>query len=50
MGVLIFIYIISLFILYVVIETAVKRGINASVIGDFMEEQQRKKEEQNENS
>ncbi|MBM7662990.1 hypothetical protein JOC85_003816 [Bacillus mesophilus] len=32
-GQAIFVYIVSLFILYIVIETAVRRGINSSVIG-----------------
>jgi hypothetical protein len=30
-------YIVGLFILYIVIETAVKRGINSSIIGQFLE-------------
>lgn len=33
-------YIIGLFILFVIIETAVKRGINNSVIGDFLNKKQ----------
>ncbi|MRH43489.1 hypothetical protein GH741_12450 [Aquibacillus halophilus] len=33
-------YIISLIILYFVIETAVRNGINRSKIGQFIEEQQ----------
>ncbi|MEH7505967.1 hypothetical protein V7152_29135 [Neobacillus drentensis] len=31
------IYIVGLFILYIVIETAVRRGINSSIIGQFLE-------------
>lgn len=31
-------FIFGLFILYVVIETAVRRGINSSAIGQFLEE------------
>ncbi|MBM4763734.1 hypothetical protein [Bacillus sp. B15-48] len=30
-------YIVGLFILYIVIETAVRRGINSSIIGQFFE-------------
>ena len=30
-------YIVSLFILYIVIETAVRRGINSSIIGQSFE-------------
>lgn len=30
-------YIVSLFILYIVIETAVRRGINSSIIGQSLE-------------
>lgn len=33
----ILIYIVGLFILYIVIETAVRKGINSSVIGQFLE-------------
>ncbi|MEV5113378.1 hypothetical protein MRBL20_001503 [Peribacillus frigoritolerans] len=29
--------IVGLFILYIVIETAVKKGINSSIIGQFLE-------------
>lgn len=36
-GQAIFVYLISLFILYIVIETAVRRGINSSVIGRVIE-------------
>ncbi|WP_456275235.1 hypothetical protein [Bacillus sp. AK128] len=36
-GQAIFVYIISLFILYIVIETAVRRGINSSIIGRYLE-------------
>lgn len=31
------IYIVGLLILYIVIETAVRRGINSSIIGKFLE-------------
>ncbi|OZU87006.1 hypothetical protein CIL03_18880 [Virgibacillus indicus] len=37
-GLSIFIYLVGLFILYIVIETAVKRGINSSIIGRYIEE------------
>jgi hypothetical protein len=30
-------YLVGLFILYIVIETAVRRGINSSIIGQFLE-------------
>ncbi|MGM1032987.1 MAG: hypothetical protein ACQEXK_11010 [Bacillota bacterium] len=30
-------YIVGVFILYIVIETAVRRGINHSIIGQFLE-------------
>jgi hypothetical protein len=30
-------YIVGLLILYIVIETAVRRGINGSVVGQFLE-------------
>jgi hypothetical protein len=30
-------YIVGLFILYIVIETAVRKGINSSIIGQFLE-------------
>jgi hypothetical protein len=30
-------YIVGLFMLYIVIETAVRRGINSSIIGQFLE-------------
>lgn len=30
-------YVVSLFILYIVIETAVRRGINSSIIGQSLE-------------
>ena len=33
----IFLYIVGIFILYIVIETAVRRGINSSIIGQFLE-------------
>ena len=36
-GLSIVLYIISLFILYIVIETAVRRGINSSIIGELLE-------------
>jgi len=38
-------YLIGLFILYVVIETAVRRGINSSIIGKFLEDKYGIKEE-----
>ncbi len=39
-------YLIGLFILYVVIETAVRKGINSSIIGKFLEEKYGIKEEE----
>ncbi|MFE4133828.1 hypothetical protein [Peribacillus sp. YIM B13482] len=30
-------YLVGLFILYIVIETAVRKGINSSIIGQFLE-------------
>lgn len=30
-------YIVGLFILYIIIETAVRRGINSSIIGQYLE-------------
>lgn len=36
-GINIIFYLVSLFILYVVIETAVRRGINSSKIGQYFE-------------
>jgi hypothetical protein len=36
-GLSIVFYIVGLFILYIVIETAVRRGINSSIIGQFHE-------------
>lgn len=33
----IILYIVGIFILYIVIETAVRRGINSSIIGQFLE-------------
>mgnify|MGYP003526535712 FL=1 len=38
-------YIVSLFILYIVIETAVRRGINSSIIGQFLEKKNGIKED-----
>ncbi|MDQ0223851.1 hypothetical protein [Metabacillus niabensis] len=38
-------YLIGLFILYVVIETAVRKGINSSIIGKFLEDKYGIKEE-----
>ncbi|KMM39306.1 hypothetical protein [Guptibacillus hwajinpoensis] len=32
-------YIVGIFILYVVIETAVRRGINSSIVGQSLEKQ-----------
>ncbi len=40
----IILYIVGIFILYVVIETAVRRGINSSVVGQFFEEKYEFKE------
>ncbi|SEA64359.1 hypothetical protein SAMN05421743_106211 [Thalassobacillus cyri] len=36
-GLTIIIYLIGLFILYIIIETAVRRGINSSIIGLYLE-------------
>lgn len=38
-------YIVGLFILYAVIETAVRRGINSSIIGRFLEKEYEIKED-----
>ncbi|MEB2629927.1 hypothetical protein SOP94_15830 [Peribacillus frigoritolerans] len=38
-------YIVGVFILYIVIETAVRRGINHSIIGQFLEEKYGMKED-----
>jgi hypothetical protein len=35
-GLYIILYFVGLFFLFIVIETAVKRGINNSIIGDFL--------------
>ena len=35
-GLYIIFYFVGLFFLFIVIETAVKRGINNSIIGDFL--------------
>lgn len=40
----IILYIFGVFILYVVIETAVKRGINSSIVGQFFEKKSEFKE------
>lgn len=40
------IYLVSLLLLYIVIETAVKNGINSSVIGRYIKEESGDKEEQ----
>ncbi|MDF1996646.1 hypothetical protein [Peribacillus frigoritolerans] len=37
-------YIVGVFILYIVIETAVRRGINHSIIGQFLEKKYGMKE------
>lgn len=37
MAISIILYVVSLFILYLVIESAVKNGINSSKIGQFLE-------------
>lgn len=39
----IFLYVLSVFILYIVIETAVRRGINSSIIGQLLEKDNVKK-------
>jgi hypothetical protein len=36
-GLAIIFYIVGLFILYIIIETAVRRGINSSIIGQYLE-------------
>lgn len=36
-GLAIIYYIVGLFILYIIIETAVRRGINSSIIGQYLE-------------
>jgi hypothetical protein len=41
----IILYIVGIFILYIVIETAVRRGINSSIIGQFLEKKYGIKEE-----
>lgn len=38
-------YIVGVFILYIVIETAVRRGINHSIIGHFLEKKYGMKED-----
>ncbi|MDM5312244.1 hypothetical protein [Peribacillus frigoritolerans] len=38
-------YIVGVFILYIVIETAVRRGINHSIIGQFLEKKYGMKED-----
>lgn len=45
MGQAIFAYIVSLVILYLVIETAVRKGINSSVIGDYLKKKHDEEEE-----
>ncbi|KGP73453.1 hypothetical protein [Pontibacillus yanchengensis] len=45
MGLSILIYLVGLFILYIVIETAVRRGINSSIIGRYMEEKNDNRED-----
>lgn len=37
-GLTIFLYLIGLFITYVIIETAVRKGIDSSLIGKYLEE------------
>lgn len=44
-GLSIFIFLVSLFIFYIVIETAVRRGINSSIIGRYLEEKYNIKED-----
>ncbi|MFA9560500.1 hypothetical protein ACERII_24680 [Evansella sp. AB-rgal1] len=41
----IFLFIVGIFILYIVIETAVRRGSNASILGQFIEKKYGIKEE-----
>lgn len=36
-GLAIIFYIVGLIILYIIIETAVRRGINSSIIGQYLE-------------
>ncbi|MEC0272292.1 hypothetical protein [Peribacillus frigoritolerans] len=38
-------YIVGVFIIYIVIETAVRRGINHSIIGQFLENKYGMKED-----
>ncbi|MGY3316763.1 hypothetical protein ACV242_005259 [Peribacillus simplex] len=38
--------IVGLFILYIVIETAVRKGINSSIIGQFLEKKYGNKEDE----
>ncbi|MEC0347166.1 MULTISPECIES: hypothetical protein [Peribacillus] len=38
-------YIVGVFIIYIVIETAVRRGINHSIIGQFLEKKYEMKED-----
>lgn len=45
LGIFIFLYIVSLFILYIVIETAVRRGINSSIIGRTFEDTYKNKKD-----
>lgn len=44
-GLYIVIYILSLYILFLVIERAVKKGINNSIIGQVLEKKSGKKED-----
>jgi hypothetical protein len=46
-GLSIFLYLIGLFILCIVIETAVRRGINSSIIGRYIEEKYDIKKDKN---
>ncbi|MFA9558230.1 hypothetical protein ACERII_13055 [Evansella sp. AB-rgal1] len=44
-GLTILFFIVGLFILYIVIETAVRRGINSSIVGYHLEKKYRIKDE-----
>ncbi|UOQ49903.1 hypothetical protein MUN88_07490 [Gracilibacillus caseinilyticus] len=37
--------VVTIFVLYIVIETAVRRGINASKLGKYIDEQTKQREE-----
>lgn len=44
-GLSVFLYLVGLFLLYIVIETAVRRGINSSIIGRKIEDKYEIKED-----